>query len=322
MILLGSAMAGMLASPAGCERYRSASREVEAGFRTTALDRQYRQAQAAFAEEHWALAATSAEGLIDRLPESPRREELLFHQGEAYLQLKDYHRAEQTLRQYQEDYAAGRYRAEAEQHLARIAVARSEAELAGEEVIGRARDELNELKSLEERYPADWRIKNLLGDMYYELGNYELAARYYYGAQSLNAAATEMKLARERLFINERGEPEVLTPAAIRRLERDRHPIVVFDEFTYLPRGRNFGDSGSRSAVIHTGKVRNQGTKTLENVVLEVRFLNAVNEMLDFQIISLRTLRPGDVRPFLARADYFTNLFNVTEVEVLVRVEP
>jgi hypothetical protein len=54
-------------------------------------------------------------------------------------------------------------------------------------------------------------------------------------------------------------------------------------------------------------------------VELEVRFLNAVGDILDIETISLGTLAPGGVRAFLASANRYDNLFNITNIEVIPR---
>ncbi len=131
-------------------------------------------------------------------------------------------------------------------------------------------------------------------------------------------------LIKQRLYINEEGKPDVLTPAALDAIDREKNPLVVFDKLTYYQRDDTepfFERSGRLVFANMTGKVRNQGTKVLRNVVVEVRFLNALNQILDFQTHRIGTLRPNDVRPFWAQARHYDNLLNITEAEVITRWE-
>lgn len=284
------------------------------------LSHRYRQATEAHEKGDYALAVVLTENLLDQIPDASRQEELVFIRADSYHQLRDLHDAGRNYTQYLERYPEGGHAEEVRQGLMRLEAEKNSPTPAALESLREAEADREKLLTLEVDYPYDPQIKYLLGNRFYEIGDYERAGGYYYEAQSLEAAFKEKDLIKKRLFINQDGEPEVLTPSAVRHIERDDDPLVVFDIYSYKQRNPGAQDSVPIIANV-SGKVRNQGSRSLRRVVVEVQFLNTFGDILDFYTVPIGTLPPGAVRPFLATATNYDNIFNISRVEVRPRVD-
>ena len=308
---------------AGCVACASSPSGIGSAFTSLSLDHQYQTAMGAYERQDYALAVAAIENLIDRLPpKSAQREEIYYKQGVAYLKLKNYYDAERVLQGYILDYRGGRYEEEAALYCAAIATARAELGHAAEARLEAAIGDLNRLLELEKEHPSDPEIKYQLGNIYYEVGEYEDAGKKYFEAQELEAAYRQNELVMRRLFINDQGEPEALSPGALQRIERERHPLVIFDKMTYYQRRTSSSFSARQVYAVLTGKVRNQGSQRVRGVTIEVRFLNARNQILDVQPVQIGTLGPGEVRAFLARASNYDSLLNITRIDTIARSDP
>lgn len=286
--------------------------------KSAALRQHYQEAVNAYDVGDYAGALVSIEHVLDRFPPSPQREELLFIRADSYHQSHNYHDAENAYTEYLEAYPSGRYRAIVSQGLLRIPAEMAEPEMAAEERVKAAERDLDQLRALELEFPRDPRVKYLIGNLYYQTADYARAGAYYFEAQSLEAAYKEKDLVRQRLYIDTRGEPQAMTPSALRDLALQADPLVVFDVYPYRERGADPFNARLVYANV-SGKVRNQAQRALHDVVLEVRFLNALGDVLDVEVIPVGTIPPGGVRAFLASASHYDNLFNITDVEVIPR---
>ncbi len=317
----------LLGLTGGCSSFFQRLESTKNGFTRATLRHEYRAAIKAYdqavktgAHEDYVRLATLCENLNDRYPpDSPQKEEVLFWQAKAQLALKNYHDAEETSKDYLKLYAKGSHQEEMAQDLVRIKAEQAAPSAAAEERLQASKKNLEQLLALEREYPGDPRIKYYLGNIYYDLEKYKEAGRYYYEAQALEAAYKEKELIKERLAINAKGEPIALAPSAARQAETDRNPLVIFDQTNYYQRDNTDAFSARQVFANVTGKVRNQGSRPARNVEIEVRFLNATNDILDFQTIPIGTLHPGEVRPFLAQASHYNDILNVTRVETFAR---
>lgn len=303
---------------AGCAAGHSSSISISPTLKSATMRERYHDAVDAYDRGDYAGAIVTVESVIDRFEPSSEREELQFIRADSYHQSRNFHDAKIAYEEYLEAYPSGRYQAIVRQGLMRIPAERAEIQTAAAERLEAARRDLNELLALEREFPGDPEIKYLIGNRYYQTEEYEKAGKYYFEAQSLEAAFKEKDLIQQRLYIDENGEPQAMTPAALRELTRERDPLVVFDVYPYRDRGTDSLNSRLVYANV-SGKVRNQAQRALHDVVLEVRFLNATGDVLDVEVIPIGTLPPGGVRAFLASARQYDNLFNITDVEVLPR---
>ena len=71
--------------------------------------------------------------------------------------------------------------------------------------------------------------------------------------------------------------------------------------------------------LVLTGKVRNQGSKTVRGASIEVHFLNAVNEVLDIRHVAVGDLAPGEVKAFWGRGSHYDNINNLDDVRFIPR---
>jgi tetratricopeptide (TPR) repeat protein len=302
----------------GCASGDLDGRGFSPTLRSGSVKDRYEEAVTAYEGGDYARALVAIENALDRLEPSREREELLFIRADAHHQLRNYHDAELSYEHYLREYPDGEYRATVTQGRLRLPAERAEPQAAAAERLEAARRDLEALRALERDFPRDPQVKYLIGNLYYQTENYDEAGRYYFEAQSLEAAYKEKDLIRQRLYIDEDGEPRVMTPSALGELERTLRPLTVFDVYPYRERSHDSFEPRLVYANV-SGKVRNQGSETLHDVVLEVRFLNALGDVLDIDVIPLGTLPPGSVRAFLASASHYDNIFNITNVEVIPR---
>lgn len=293
-----------------------------AQFERLILRDDYARAVALFDQGQYGDAIASIESLLDRYPvDSPERGELMYLKGEAQFQLKDYQSAQTAIQSYVEEFPNGSRQSEAAKSLVKIAEAKSSQTPINEDRLRQALNDIETLYKLEMEHPSDPRIKYYLGNAYYGVGNYKKAGRYYFEAQAIEAAYKQKDLIQQRLFINAKGEPEALTPETIKKIEKDNDPVVVFDILSYYQRNENdlFNSLSRPTAYNITGKVRNQGSEPLRNVSIEVRFVNAVNKVVDIENVKIGELDPGEVRPFLAQAERYDTILNIARVETFPR---
>jgi tetratricopeptide (TPR) repeat protein len=202
------------------------------------------EAVEAYEAGDFAGALIAVENALDRLEASPAREELLFIRADSHHQLRNFHDAERAYAQYLSEYPEGRYRAAVTQGQLRIPAERAEPQTVAAERVEAARRDLEALLALERDYPRDPQLKYLIGNRYYETENYGEAGRYYFEAQAIEAAYKEKELIRQRLYIDEEGQPKALTPSALGEYERQLRPLVVFDVYPYRQRGTDALEPG------------------------------------------------------------------------------
>jgi tetratricopeptide (TPR) repeat protein len=302
----------------GCASSDRTEPLISPTLKSATLRERYQEAVEAYEIGDYATALVTLENVLDRFPPSAEREELLFIRADAYHQSRNFQDARTAYAAYLEAYPSGRYRAIATQGLMRIPAELAEPQTVAAERIDAARRDLDQLLAIESEFPRDPGVKYLIGNLYYQTADYAKAGAYYFEAQSLEAAYKEKDLIRQRLYIDDNGEPQAMTPSALRDLALQSDPLVVFDVYPYRERGTDALNSRLVFANV-SGKVRNQAQRTLHDVVLEVRFLNALGDVLDVEVIPVGTIPPGGVRAFLASASHYDNLFNITDVEVLPR---
>lgn len=290
-------------------------------FNKVVLYPKYRAAMSDFKKANYTEAISEYENLLTRYPRgSMLHEKMLYHQAVSYFRIRDYHDAERRYRDYQQWYPAGDYLADVQQSMVRVEAARAAPNPAAEERLQAAVDNRDKLLALEGEHPTDPLIKYHLGNIFYQLGEYKQAGEYYFAAQALEAAYLEKDLVRNRLAMDASGQPTTYTPDDLLRQAVEKDPVEVFDVITYYDRNSENAFNARQAFYLLTGKARNRGTAVLKNVVVEVRFVNALNQMLDFQTVSLGTMYPGDVLPFKAQARHFDNILNIHDYEIYTRI--
>lgn len=305
----------------GCKSSEPSGQKSASAFGSLANKERYDRAIEYYDQRNYTMAIASIENLRQRPIYLPWEEELLFRLGDSHHQLRNYHDARRAYSLCLEKYPDGRYANTASTNLMRMEVERSEPEAAAEERVAAAEKDRELLTQLEREFPRDPRIKYLLGNIYYEVKDYQRSGEYYFQAQLLEATYREKELIRQRLRFDEDGAPEALRPDTLQEIELDRNPLVVLDVYPYRERGQRGLDSRHIYANL-TGKVHNRSTRIARNVQLEVQFLSGTKNLLDHQTIFIGNLPPGAVRPFLAQARHYDNLYNITDYEVVARELP
>lgn len=293
-------------------------------FQEVQLRPQLDKAAEAFRNRDYALAAARYESLVDRYPQSEHRELLLIRHGISLYTLRSYHEAQVAFTKYLREYPMGKYAKDAQTYLNKIETLLSPRSPVQQEALEQAREDLNKLQKLRLEHPHDPEVLMALGNLYYELGDYQEAVRQYYEAQKLDAAYEEKKLIQQRMMLDEDGNPIPVTPAEIRRIERENQPLVIFDTHDYKSRdwgGETVISAGRKRFFNVTGLVRNQSSRLLHNVVIEVRFLNDYNNILDVEQYRIGSMAPNEVRPFRVESDSYDNIYNITHFAAIARWE-
>lgn len=277
------------------------------------------EADEAFAAGDYALAATRYESLSDRYPNSGQRQLLVIHQGISLYTLGGYHEARDVFLAYLKQYAHGLYVKDAQTYLTKIDALMAIDSPARREAIEAARKDLNQLQQLHLAHPHDPAVTYAIGNLYYEMGNYDEAIRYYYEALTLDAAYKEKSLIKQRVMLDANGQLRPITPDQIRLMEREDRPLVIFDTNHYTARDSDNLGGGPKRFYNLTGLLRNQGSRLLHDVEVEVRFLNAQHAVLDVQVVPVGSMGPDEVRAFRAEASNYDDLYNITDFEITPR---
>jgi tetratricopeptide (TPR) repeat protein len=280
-------------------------------------------AGAAFSQRDYALAAARYESLRDGYPAVGRRQELFFQLALAYYLAGSVHDARQAFERYLAEYPDGRYADNAGQYIEKIALRQTEAPVRAE-AIERARDDERQLRALLEGHPHSADVLVALGNLLYSLGRYDEAVGYYDQALKVGAAQQEWALIEERMMLDESGRPMPVTPEQLDALERDRRPLVVFNTREYGGRNRSatgLDGTGAGDVVFQhvSGMVRNQSSRLLYNVEVEVTYLNVANQVQDVARRRLGTMGPGEVRAFRVQSTHYDSRFNIADYSVTAR---
>ena len=261
-------------------------------------------------------AAALYENLADRYPlGTEKRAQILMRQGIAFYKKAAYHEARDQFLDLLEQYPAGQSAEDARYYLATIDYYMSSDSPARLDAVAAAEQDLDELQTLLKAHPHDPSILEAIGNLFFELERYDEALEYYRQAGQFSAANTEKLLAQRRMYVAEDGQFRLITPAVARELDKEDNPLVVFGRNDYHERANSDFNQASKRYHVTGGKVRNQSKRILRNVVVEVSFLNTNFDVLDVELVQLGTMAPGMVKPFIASADNYDNLYNIDHVE-------
>jgi len=108
-----------------------------------------------------------------------------------------------------------------------------------------------------------------------------------------------------------------VTPALQMQIERERNPLVISDLHDFRSRPILEYYSASEAFYNVTGMVRNQSSRYLHGVVVEVRFYNASRSLLGVERAGVGNCPPGAMRGFSVRASSADNIYNISSYECL-----
>jgi tetratricopeptide (TPR) repeat protein len=283
-----------------------------------ALHSKLSDANKAFESMDYTMAATRYKSIRDRYPDSPRLEDLMMRQAISHYSIADYHQARDVLLACQKEYPNGRHSADAGEYLKKIDVFMLRETKADLAVLEKATEDLDQLVRLTVKHPGDHRILTAIGNLHWELGNYDDAIRHYHDAQMIAATYEERDLKNDRLVLDNQGKPVPLTPRNMKELEIERHPVMVYDLHEYHSRRADGVLGGDLQFFNLSGRIMNRSLRYIQNITIEVRFLNAQLNILDVQNVYIGTLGPGHIRSFLVKADSYDNLYNIVDYEYTI----
>jgi tetratricopeptide (TPR) repeat protein len=276
------------------------------------------KADRAFEQRDYELAATRYENLSDAYPSSVQREGLLFQLGMAYYLAGSRHEAATAFERYLTEYPGGSSAEMARDYREKIAMLQTEAPVRAE-ALEQARDDERQLRSLLESHPHSGDVSAALGNLLYSLGRYEEATAFYDRAMKVGAARQELALIEQRMMLDEEGRAAPVTPEALEALDRERRPLAIYNLREFEGRNRGGGGYGGGGDVVSrqiSGMVRNQGSRMLRGVEIEVTFLNAANQVQDVARRRIGALAPGSVRAFRVEAVNYDSRFNIVDYDV------
>ncbi|MFC1601594.1 FxLYD domain-containing protein [Candidatus Sumerlaeota bacterium] len=272
-----------------------------------------------FKQGSYGLALAKYQRLIDQYPEGRLRQRLYLKRGACLYndQVQSLPGAQAAYLDYLADYPypAGRYRQEADDQLERIRAIRANRENSTDAVRNGVQDDVAQLRAALEKHPYDDKLYLRLGNALWQLERYEQAAQAYVKGQQINAALKEYDWLQKRLMVDEQGNVRPVTPVMQRQIERERNPIVIFDLNEYYARLTTDQDASRLTHYNVIGKARNQSSRRLRGVVVEVSFYNPARKLLDVQQAAIGDLPPGAVRVFRVKSDNYDNIYNILKYE-------
>ena len=241
-------------------------------------------------------------------------QEARFRLGECYYNMRSYLEAGVQFQRYLADYPQGAFAAEAKQYLEKLQGIeerkRQQEELRKQEI--RAR--LEHWREIARREPKNADAALQAGHALWDLQEYEEAGREYLRAVQLDESIPHDPLVSARMLFHEDGTATVLTPEEQERLEKERHPIQLFNAHAYRGGGRDLFTSGPRYYIV-TGQVVNRSSRTVHNVSVIVTIFDFPGHVLDSATSRIGTMRPGQIRAFRTSFGTFENIYNIDRYE-------
>ncbi|HUT23379.1 MAG TPA: FxLYD domain-containing protein [Sumerlaeia bacterium] len=275
------------------------------------------QADKRFAEKQYRVAAALYRQALEDYPEGEKRERIYVQIGRCFYndQVQSLHDAQAAYSGYLERYPQGVFRQEVTDELTRIRMVRANREEEVRRKYDQAEGDVEKIQAALNEQPYDAELHLRMGHALWELERYDEALQHYLKSQEINAALKEYDLLKKRMMVDEDGKIVPLTPDAARQIEREQKPLIIFGVNEYKSRiGR--GVLGAREVYYNVqGMVRNQSSRLLRNVAIEVVFLNPAREQLDVQRSYVGDLPPGAVRAFGVQARRYDDIYNIAGYE-------
>ena len=294
-----------------------------ATYERVALSEDVRLADRRFEQKQYLVARAMYRRLLAKYPDSPARQEMMLKIGECFFndQIHSLHDARIAYLEYLEAYPEGFYTDEARKNLQLIDAKMNGRQRAVETRLDRVAENIKKIETAIAEDPDNADLYNSadlhmrLGDALWKLERYDEALEAYLKARELNPALAEHERIRQRVGAGPDGKPIAVTPAKRKEIERDLNPLVVFDDHAYTSRGSKDVFTAREIYYNVQGLVRNQSSRPLRGVVVEVRFHDAARNQLDVQRRAIGDIPPGSVRAFGVQATRFDNIYNVAGYE-------
>lgn len=311
-ISLGLILAACLFFPVGCVTYQE-----------IALADDVRLAKKRFSQKRYLVARAMYRRLVEKYPDGPVRQEMMIQIGRCFFndQVKSLHDARMAYMEYIEAYPGGAFVNEARESIQSIDNVHAIRKTTYEMRVGALAKKIETIKNQIQRDPDNSTLYNN-AELYYTLGNalwklkrYEEAVDAYLKCQELHPPYKDEALIAQRMAVDADGNIVPLTPEIQEEIARERNPLIVFDDYAYNSRMANDFLSAREVFYNINGLVRNQSTRNIRNVLVEVRFFNAAKQILDVQREHIGTMPPGAIRAFGVQSSRYDNIYNISSYE-------
>jgi tetratricopeptide (TPR) repeat protein len=272
-----------------------------------------------FKQQKYCIATAMYQNLVDQYPRGRTHERLMMRIGPSLYneQIQALHDSRAAYLSYLDEYPEGHYADEAKDGIERINAIQANRN----RVVAAALDfhsaDAARLEALLEKDPYSAELARALGDALWKTERYDEACQAYLRAQKINAALREDEVISGRLIVDEAGNIVPLTPTLAAEIERETKPLVIPEEYLNAYKSRSPSDFESAAEIYYNvvGMVHNRSSRYMSNVVVEVRFLNPANRMLDVKKEFVGSMSPGSFRAFSVRADRYDNIYNISRFE-------
>ncbi|MFW5870141.1 MAG: FxLYD domain-containing protein [Candidatus Sumerlaeota bacterium] len=287
-----------------------------AGYQHLALKDDIKLADQRFEERRYVVARAQYMRILNTYPQTPERERILYRIGRTLYndQIQLLVEAREAYELYLDEYPQGEYAEEARSSLRRIEAVQANRTAEARSRMARVAGDVVKLQEAIQNDPYNADLFISMGNALWKLGLYDDALEAYLHAQEINAAVKEYDLMKKRVMVDADGEAVPLTPGLQSKLDREDNPLVVFNTHSYNSRSIEADGRRTPKEIYFNvqGLVRNQSSRTLENVVVEVRFMNAAGRQVDVQRQRIGTMPPGAVRAFGVQASRYDNIYNIS----------
>ena len=273
------------------------------------LQRDLRSADKSFHNKQYGIAVTKYLSLLEGLDPGTTHASVLFRLAECYYNLNSYYDARQSFESYLKLYPDREDADRSRRYLEKIRREYDKREAQYQAGIQKEMERISELKALVEKNFQNARYHFELGNAYWNLAQYQEAVKEYFQAIELDRSYKQNALIKSRLIFDLEGNVIPFTPRERIELEREKEPIVIYN--TFGARARDWYRSQQNKYIV-TGQAKNQSTRPVLNLRIEVTLVNTYGNVLDVKTTYLGNVFPQEVRSF--RAD-FANISDVANID-------
>ena len=273
------------------------------------LQSDLRSADQSFHNKQYGIAVTKYLSLLEGLGPGTTHASVLFRLAECYYNLNSYCDARQSFESYLKLYPDREDTDRSRRYLEKIRREYDKREAQYQAGIQKEMERISELKALVEKNFQDAGYHFELGNAYWNLAQYQEAVKEYFQAIELDRSYKQNALIKSRLIFDLEGNVIPFTPRERIELEREKEPIVIYN--TFASRARDWYRSQQNKYIV-TGQAKNQSTRPVLNLRVEVTLFNTYGNVLDVKTTYLGNVFPQEVRSF--RAD-FANISDIANID-------
>ena len=274
----------------------------------------------AFKDKNYQLAQAQYQHLASRYPRgNPTHEEILMHIGPCLYndQVQSIHDARMAYVNYLELYPEGKFAKEAIERIEGLNAIQANRDRVQQTQAQNLDVDAERLQDAVKHDPYNADLYKALGDALWKTQHYQEACEAYLKSQKINAALKEDAIISQRLAVDENGKIVPLTPELAEETQRVKEPLIIPLETLHEYKSRSLSDVDSAREVYYnvTGLVHNRGRRNMDNVVVEIRFLDSMGRMLDVKHTGVGRMPSGSFRAFSVQADRYDNIYNIARYE-------